>query len=782
MSADNAVKTVRTQSSPVTAVSQLGLPDPARTRVVLAGTSEFTELDGLPAVQGNLLALTEFFRSSWHLSANDCVSVSNPAIPRDLSRAVQHAVSEATDTLLVYYAGHGLIDPRTGQLHLAVESTERFSVHDSAVPYEWIRWEIEKSRAARRVVILDCCYSARAFGVQSDAAALEVDGTYLLAAAAETAVALSPPGEPLTAFTGELVTVLRDGVPNGPAFLDLDTVFSRLSSRLAARERPRPQRLCRNRLGQVPFVRNRAYVPPQPTFSETLEGVQPLQTDVAVASLYTARSLADTLQAVADGAVAGLDFCQATVNLVRPDGDLVVAAIAGNSAAEPLFTGRVGTREAWERRLSMGEDWDGLRFIPPSDAAKLDQDGVPECFADPVAITPGHTWHPRNRLYAPMFNSSTAYSELIGVMSLGPHADGQRPGPAACAALRTYTFHASVAINNARLRANMQRALVRMEREQQALRASEESFRQVFDYAPSGVAVTEMGGDRHGRILRANDALCRMLGRPASVMRRYTFTDLVHPDDWETLLRIAPEGGRGEIRLARQGGSWVWVSFGTSVIADQADGPLYLVVHVDNIEERRHREAAVDEALSHDPVTGLLTETGLRLQLQQLLCHGSVADQPGDVDMPPWEPWQLSSSRHHVHRSQPGTGSTLALVRVGMNNFKAVNTRFGYTAGNVALTELARRIRSRAGVRAVVARVGGDEFAVLAQDAEVREAMELGVRIRRACALPVALDPRSGTEVTLDSTFVLSWATCGPSWRQILPHSAQLLHDKKHAD
>lgn len=70
-----------------------------------------------------------------------------------------------------------------------------------------------KSRALRRIVVLDCCYSARAFGAQSSAAALEVDGTYLLAAAAETAVALSPPGEPLTAFTGEWLTLMRDGVP-----------------------------------------------------------------------------------------------------------------------------------------------------------------------------------------------------------------------------------------------------------------------------------------------------------------------------------------------------------------------------------------------------------------------------------------------------------------------------------------------------------------------------------------------------------------------------------------
>lgn len=76
-----------------------------------------------------------------------------------------------------------------------------------------------------------------------------------------------------------------------------------------------------------------------------------------VATLNTARSLADTLQTVADGVLTGLGYELACVNLVRPDGDLVVAAFAGNAAAEALITGRVGSRASWDRRLAMGEAW-----------------------------------------------------------------------------------------------------------------------------------------------------------------------------------------------------------------------------------------------------------------------------------------------------------------------------------------------------------------------------------------------------------------------------------------
>ncbi|MER6523127.1 caspase family protein [Streptomyces sp. NPDC001553] len=163
-------------------------------------------------------------------NAEHCQTLVDPASPREVSVAVRAAAQEATGTLLVYYAGHGLIDPGTGLLHLAVPESDRDSVFDSAVPYDWIKRSIATSRATRRIVILDCCYSARAFGVQSESvvALAEIDGTYLMAAAAETAVALSPPDEPHTAFTGELLELLRDGVASSNELLDLDAVFDQL--------------------------------------------------------------------------------------------------------------------------------------------------------------------------------------------------------------------------------------------------------------------------------------------------------------------------------------------------------------------------------------------------------------------------------------------------------------------------------------------------------------------------------------------------------------------------
>ncbi|MGK5630294.1 diguanylate cyclase CdgB [Streptomyces sp. URMC 123] len=357
-----------------------------------------------------------------------------------------------------------------------------------------------------------------------------------------------------------------------------------------------------------------------------------------VADLNTARSLADTLQTVADGVITGLGYELSAVNLVRPDGDLVVAAVAGSAGAEALMAGRVGSRAAWERRLSMGVRWGELRFIPHTEGWVLDDDDVPQWHPGGPEPRFADEWHPMDRLLAPMYASN---GELLGVISVDKPRNGRRPGPWGREALSMYAFHAAIAISNARLRANMQRALVRLEREQQALRASEESFRQAFEYAPSGMAIAEMGGDQHGRLLRTNDALCRLLGRPASAMRRYSFSDLVHPEDIGTLLRTSAEGGRAELRLARRDGSYVWVSLRNSVVADAADGPRFLLTHVEDIEERKRHELALAHRASHDSLTGLPNSAELRARLSSRLCDrplggpGAAADAAGPYGADP---------------------------------------------------------------------------------------------------------------------------------------------------
>ncbi|MEV0120683.1 diguanylate cyclase CdgB [Streptomyces sp. NPDC050703] len=515
-----------------------------------------------------------------------------------------------------------------------------------------------------------------------------------------------------------------------------------------------------------------------------------------VAELNTARSLADTLQTVADGVVNGLGYELACVNLVRPDGDLVVAAFAGNPSAEALITGRVGSRDAWERRLAMGESWGALRFISYTEGWVLDDDDVPQWYTEGPEPRFEDEWHPADRLFAPMY-ASGAGGELLGVISVDRPRNGRRPGAWGREALQMYAFQAAIAISNARLRANMQRALVRLEREQQALRASEESFRQAFEYAPSGMAVAEMGGDQHGRILRTNDALCRLLGRPASAMRRYAFSDLVHPEDIGTLLRTSAEGGRAELRLARRDGTYVWVSLRNSVVADAADGPRFLLTHVEDIEERKRRELQLAHRASHDSLTGLPNSAELRARLGARLCRRPHAGQPSAVDsldaayehgfdFGPASPQTDDGFDHHVHTVAPegregdvddGTKG-LAVLFCDLDGFKSINDRFGHHTGDAVLIEVARRLTNGVRDGDTVARLGGDEFVVLADGLGRADAQDLAVRLRNAIIPPIRVDGRA---VRVGASFGIGWAHCGMSADEVLHSADQRMYVEKRS-
>ncbi|MEW2246893.1 diguanylate cyclase CdgB [Streptomyces sp. NPDC006975] len=528
-----------------------------------------------------------------------------------------------------------------------------------------------------------------------------------------------------------------------------------------------------------------------------------------MADMNTARSLADTLQTVADGVVTALGYELACVNLVRADGDLVVAAFAGNPAAEALITGRVGSRESWDRRLSMGEQWGDLVFIPHTEGWVLDDDDVPQWYTDGPAPRFEDEWHPSDRLFAPMYAPGAQggpRGELLGVLSVDRPRNGRRPGAWGREALQMYAFQAAIAISNARLRSNMQRALVRLEREQQALRASEESFRQAFEYAPSGMAIAEMGGDQHGRILRTNDALCRLLGRPASAMRRYSFSDLVHPEDIGTLLRTSAEGGRAELRLGRRDGTYVWVSLRNSVVADTADGPRFLLTHVEDIEERKRRELQLAHRASHDSLTGLPNSAELRSRLAARLCRRPQATHPAldaydsfdAADTAYGHPAFDANSHgfdlgagaegfdaydHHVHTVAPegdrddGTKG-LAVLFCDLDGFKSINDRFGHNAGDAVLIEVARRLSNGVRDGDTVARLGGDEFVILADGLGRADAQDLAVRLRNEIIQPIRAEGRA---VRVGASFGIGWAHCGMTADEVLKSADERMYVEKRS-
>ncbi|MFJ1550577.1 caspase family protein [Streptomyces sp. NPDC088246] len=244
------------------------LPDPGASRAVLIGTSRYEHLEQLPAVSNNLTALASLLTGplSLRMPASHVTVVENPPAPATVMDPLRQAAAEATDTLLVYYAGHGLIDPHD-TLALAMPHTQPDRI-ETSLNYDWLRQILLNSRAQRHIVLLDCCYSGLALGRMSGSQGLAdhaaVEGTFLLAASAETRTALAPIGDTHTAFTSALLDTLRHGIPGGPPLLDLETVYHHLRLTLEARGHPVPQARNRNSGARVALARNHADLPAAP--------------------------------------------------------------------------------------------------------------------------------------------------------------------------------------------------------------------------------------------------------------------------------------------------------------------------------------------------------------------------------------------------------------------------------------------------------------------------------------------------------------------------------------
>jgi hypothetical protein len=242
------------------------LPDPAKSRAVIVGSSRYSRLDALPAVSNNVSQMVEVLTDDWlwGLAPEHCVRLLDPEHPAQVLDALAKAAAEASETLVFYFAGHGVLRPDAYDLYLAL--------NDAALQQWWhaVRYDdirrimMESPGPTSKVVLLDCCYSGMAMmpgmgGGADIGDRARINGTYLMTASAETSVALAPRGEPLTAFTGALVKAVRSGVPDGPQVLDFNTLYNQVRNALVAAGRPTPQQRSGNGGGRIALVRNVFY-------------------------------------------------------------------------------------------------------------------------------------------------------------------------------------------------------------------------------------------------------------------------------------------------------------------------------------------------------------------------------------------------------------------------------------------------------------------------------------------------------------------------------------------
>jgi len=229
----------------------------------------------------------------------------------------------------------------------------------------------------------------------------------------------------------------------------------------------------------------------------------------------------------------------------------------------------------------------------------------------------------------------------------------------------------------------------------EALSRSDAQFRRAMENAPIGMALVDL----EWRLMSVNRAFAEMMGSTVAALKGTPFSALSHPHDLQAerdQLQRLYDGLQNhfslEKRYVRADGNVVWAVLDVALVRYAGGAPDHYVVQVrDSTDDRLHSELMAHRAM-HDPLTGLAN----RLLMQEVL--QGVLDQPDAADR-------------------------VGVIAVDLDGFKGLNDRFGHATGDNALVHVAGVLRAATAGRGTVARIGGDEFVIVVQDADCSKAL-----------------------------------------------------------
>jgi diguanylate cyclase (GGDEF)-like protein/PAS domain S-box-containing protein len=169
----------------------------------------------------------------------------------------------------------------------------------------------------------------------------------------------------------------------------------------------------------------------------------------------------------------------------------------------------------------------------------------------------------------------------------------------------------------------------------------------------------------------------------------------------------------GEMLLRRKDGSHVSV-LGTATPFFDDRGNLAGMIGVStDISERKALEAELERRASHDPLTGLPNRHTLVDRLGQALLRTKRGKE----------------------------GRKVGVLFMDLDGFKTINDSLGHEAGDRLLVTVAERLRKRLRPEDVLARFGGDEFAVLLEEvADASETIRVAQRIAESLREPFTVN------------------------------------------
>jgi diguanylate cyclase (GGDEF)-like protein/PAS domain S-box-containing protein len=329
------------------------------------------------------------------------------------------------------------------------------------------------------------------------------------------------------------------------------------------------------------------------------------------------------------------------------------------------------------------------------------------------------------------------------------HGGGGRGGPRILAL-------SIVKLDAARLMAVLQDVTLQVERDRQ-LRQND-AWLNALLASISDYALVSLDGA--GRIDQWNDSIGRVTGYTAAIVGQpyaiFAPEDTTTPERAQDLLREADDSGWSldeGLRL-RADGTPFWGSAMISPLPDRDPAapdtePAYCMVLRD-ITDRRDASESWRQAVFSDHLTGVANRRGF--------FHA--------VEL------ELGRARRHPR--------PMVLALFDLDHFKRVNDTHGHPVGDAVLRAFAETLRSTFRAVDVVARLGGEEFAVLLPSTDVAQACAVARRLLAAVAgLTVRVE---GAAVTFTvSAGIVAWEPQAGGIDELLKRADRALYAAKAA-
>lgn len=269
-------------------------------------------------------------------------------------------------------------------------------------------------------------------------------------------------------------------------------------------------------------------------------------------------------------------------------------------------------------------------------------------------------------------------------------------------------------------------------RRERELEFSRAMIATVFSALRAGILVLQIADDNSdSKVIDCNEAFCALTGRTKQELLGQSGGFVVHPESLPARNRLLADIIAGnmtatELRYLRPDGGDVWCMIFPATTSGPS-GERLIVVQAIDITERREFERKLRHAAEHDALTGLFSRRHFNEQLDEQVGRVKSTRRPASV------------------------------LLLDLDGFKDVNDALGHSTGDTLLRRLASALSSVLREDELLARVGGDEFAVLLPDAGPEQALAVGEKLARAVHEHGAVNTAAGRIQVTASVGVTSW-------------------------